>query len=152
MSFAEDLSFGREGEVIVRNLLESSGNFDYVIDCSNDKYFQDKDIDLLALATDGHIAKYEVKTDRIAHETGNIAFEIKTSGNIGCLAKTEADFVMYYIEGNGRLYCFNAEQMRRYLRANRFRLYRMGDNAEGHLLSINRLLRDGQIKRIRTYE
>ena len=113
MSFAEDLSFGREGEVIVRNLLESSGNFDNVIDCSNDKYFQEKDIDLLALATDGHIAKYEVKTDRMAHETGNIAFEIKTSGNIGCLAKTEADFVMYYIEGNGRLYCFNAEQMRR---------------------------------------
>ena len=57
MSFAEDLSFGREGEAIVRNLLESSGNFDYVIDCSNDKYFQEKDIDLLALAMDGHIAK-----------------------------------------------------------------------------------------------
>lgn len=148
MSFAEDLSFGREGEVIVRNLLESSGNFDNVIDCSNDKYFQEKDIDLLALAMDGHIAKYEVKTDRMAHETGNIAFETKTSGNIGCLAKTEADFVMYYIEGDGRLYCFNAEQMRQYLKRNRFKLYRMGDNAEGHLLSIKMLLRDKQIRRI----
>lgn len=148
MSFAEDLSFGREGESIVRNLLESSGNFDNVWDCSNDKYFQQKDIDLLALCQDGHIAKYEVKTDRMAHETGNIAFEITTSGNIGCLAKSEADFVMYYIEGNGRLYCFNTEQMRQYLKQNRFKLYRMGDNAEGHLLSINRLLRDKQIKRI----
>lgn len=152
MSFAEDLSFGREGEVIVRNLLESSGNLEQVIDCSNDKYFQEKDIDLLGIATDGHIAKYEVKTDRMAHETGNIAFEIKTSGNIGCLAKTEADYIMYYIEGNGKLYCFNAEQMRRYLERHRFKLYRMGDNAEGYLLNINQLLRDGQMKRIRTYE
>ena len=148
MSFAEDLSFGREGEVIVRNLLESSDVFENVCDCSNDKYFQGKDIDLLGIASDGHIAKYEVKTDKMAHETGNIAFEVKTSGNIGCLAKTEADFVMYYIEGNGKLYCFNAEQMRRYLRANRFKLYRMGDNAEGYLLSIKMLLRDKQIRRI----
>lgn len=148
MSFAEDLSFGREGEAVVRNLLESSGNFDYVIDCSNDKYFQQKDIDVLALVNDGHIAKYEVKTDRKAHETGNIAFELRTNGNIGCLAKTEADFVMYYIEGNDRVYCFNAEQMRRYLRTKRFKLYRMGDNAEGYLLNINQLLRDRQLKRI----
>ena len=148
MSFAEDLSFGREGEAVVRNLLESSGNFESIIDCSNDKYFQQKDIDVLALANDGHIAKYEVKTDRKAHETGNIVFEIKTNGNIGCLAKTEADFVMYYIEGNDRVYCFNAEQMRRYLRQNRFKLYRMGDNAEGYLLNINQLLRDRQLKRI----
>ena len=148
MSFAEDLSFGREGEAVVRNLLESSGNFESIIDCSNDKYFQQKDIDVLALVNDGHIAKYEVKTDRKAHETGNIVFEIKTNENIGCLAKTEADFVMYYIEGNDRVYCFNAEQMRRYLRQNRFRLYRMGDNAEGYLLNINQLLRDRQLKRI----
>jgi len=148
MSFAEDLSFGREGEAVVRNLLESSGNFESIIDCSNDKYFQQKDIDVLALVNDGHIAKYEVKTDRKAHETGNIVFEIKTNGNIGCLAKTEADFVMYYIEGNDRVYCFNAEQMRRYLRQNRFKLYRMGDNAEGYLLNINQLLRDRQLKRI----
>lgn len=148
MSFAEDLSFGREGESIVRNLLESSGNFDNVWDCSNDKYFQQKDIDLLGIASDGHIAKYEVKTDRMAHKTGNIAFEITTSGNIGCLAKSEADFVMYYIEGNGRLYCFNTEQMRQYLKRDRFKLYRMGDSAEGYLLGINRLLRDKQIKRI----
>lgn len=148
MSFAEDLSFGREGEAVVRNLLESSGNFDYVIDCSNDKYFQQKDIDVLALVNDGHIAKYEVKTDRKAHETGNIAFELATNGNIGCLAKTEADYVMYYIEGNGKLYCFNARQMRQYLERHRFKLYRMGDNAEGYLLNINMLLRDKQIRRI----
>lgn len=148
MSFAEDLSFGREGEAVVRNLLESSGNFESIIDCSNDKYFQQKDIDVLALVNDGHIAKYEVKTDRKAHETGNIAFELATNGNIGCLAKTEADYVMYYIEGNGKLYCFNARQMRRYLRQNRFKLYRMGDNAEGYLLNINQLLRDRQLKRI----
>lgn len=148
MSFAEDLSFGREGEAIVRNLLESSGNFDAVWDCSVDKYFQERDIDLLGIASDGHIAKYEVKTDRMAHETGNLVFEVKTSGNVGCLAKTEADYVMYYVEGNDKVFCFNAEQMRRYLKRNNFKLYRMGDNAEGYLLNINQLLRDKQIRRI----
>lgn len=149
MSFDEDLSFGKEGEIIVRQVLESSGHFDLTIDCSNDAYFQQKDIDLLGIASDGgHIAKYEVKTDRKAHETGNIAFEIATNGNIGCLAKTEADFVMYYIERNGKLYCFNARQMRQYLERHRFKLYRMGDNAEGYLLNINKLLRDRQLKRI----
>lgn len=148
MSFAEDLSFGREGEAVVRNLLESSGNFEAIWDCSSDKYFQERDIDLLGIASDGHIAKYEVKTDRMAHETGNLVFEVKTSGNVGCLAKTDADYVMYYVEGNDKVFCFNAEQMRRYLKRNRFKLYRMGDNAEGYLLNINQLLRDKQIRRI----
>ena len=71
MSFAEDLEYGKKGEQLVRHILESSQKFSAIWDCSDDKYFQGKDIDILALAMDGHIAKYEVKTDRQAHKTGN---------------------------------------------------------------------------------
>lgn len=148
MSFAEDLSEGKVGEKIVRSVLESSGKFEYVLDCSDDIYFQSKDIDILGFASDGHIAKYEVKTDRRAHETGNLVWEQTTSGNIGCLAKTESDFVMYYIEGNGRLYCFDTNKMRAFVKRKNQRLVSMGDNAEGYLLNINELIRARMLTRI----
>ena len=148
MSFAEDLSEGKLGEKIVRSVLESSGKFESVWDCSDDKYFQSKDIDLLGIAYDGHIAKYEVKTDRQAHETGNIVWEQTTSGNIGCFEKSESDFIMYYIEGNGRLYCFDTAKMRAFVKRKNQRLIRMGDNAEGYLLNINELIRAKMLTRI----
>lgn len=148
MSFAEDLSEGKVGEKIVRSVLESSGKFEHVLDCSDDKYFQSKDIDILGFASDGHIAKYEVKTDRKAHETGNIVWEQTTSGNIGCLAKSEADFIMYYIEGNGRIYCFNTSRMRAFVKRKNQRLVRMGDNAEGYLLNIKELIGAKMLTRI----
>ena len=148
MSCAADWSEGKVGEKIVRSVLESSGKFESVWDCSEDTYFQSKDIDLLGFAKDGHIAKYEVKTDRQAHETGNIVWEHTTSGNIGCLAKSEADFIMYYIEGNGRLYCFNTAKMRAFVKRKNQRLVRMGDNAEGYLLNINELIRAKMLTRI----
>lgn len=148
MSFAEDLSEGKVGEKVVRSVLESSGKFESVWDCSDDIYFQSKDIDLLGFAYDGHITKYEVKTDRQAHETGNIVWEQMTSGNIGCLAKTEADFIMYYIQGNGRLYCFDTQAMRTYVNRKNQRLVSMGDNAKGYLLNIKELLRAKMLTRI----
>lgn len=148
MSFADDLKDGKKGEELVRYLLESSGKFESVWDCSDDKYFQSKDIDILALTKDGHIAKYEVKTDRQAHETGNIVWEQKTSGNIGCFAKTESDYILYYLVGNGKLYCFKTTSMRQFVKEHKTRLIRMGDNAEGYLLNIMELLRQRQITRI----
>lgn len=149
MSFAEDLSEGKVGEKLVRSVLESSGNFESVWDCSDDTYFQSKDIDLLGFAHDGHITKYEVKTDRRAHETGNLVWEQTTSGNIGCLAKSEADFIMYYLQGNGRLYCFNTKKMRAFVNRKNQRLVSMGDNAEGYLLNIKELIRARLLTRIK---
>lgn len=148
MSFADDLKDGKKGEELVRYLLESSGKFDGVWDCSDDKYFQGKDIDILALTKDGRIAKYEVKTDRQAHETGNIVWEQRTSGNIGCFAKTESDYIMYYLVGDGRLYCFNTAKMRQFVHDRRQKLVKMGDNAEGYLLNIMELVKGKQLTRI----
>lgn len=148
MSFADDLKDGKKGEQLVQHLLESSGRFVSVWNCSDDKYFQSKDIDLMGLTEDGHITKYEVKTDRQAHQTGNIVWEQTTSGNIGCFAKTESDFIMYYISGNGRLYCFRTQAMRDFVKNRHARLIRMGDSAEGYLLNISQLLKEKRMTRI----
>ena len=148
MAFADDLKDGKKGEELVRYLLESSGKFASVWDCSDDQYFQSKDIDILAQTEDGHIAKYEVKTDRKAHETGNIVWEQKTSGNIGCFAKTESDYIMYYLVGDGRLYCFKTADMRKFVQDRRQKLVKMGDNAEGYLLNIVELVKNKKLTRI----
>lgn len=149
MSFAEDLEYGKKGEQLVRHILESSQKFSAIWDCSDDKYFQGKDIDILALAMDGHIAKYEVKTDRQAHKTGNIAYETKTGGGgLGCLEKTECDFIMYYTAGNGRLYCMETKKIREYIAKKRPKRIRMGDNALGYLLEIKDLIKERRIVRV----
>jgi len=148
MSFAEDLQDGKKAEELVRFKLSQTGKFVGIWDCSDDKYFQSKDIDILALKPDGGIAKIEVKADRQAHRTGNLAWEQKTSGNIGCFAKTEADYIMYYVVGNGELYIFQPKELRRYIEQSHKRMIPMGDNAEGFLLSIKELLKEGKIRRI----
>jgi hypothetical protein len=148
MSFAEDLQDGKKAEELVRFKLSQTGKFEAIWDCSDDKYFQSKDIDILALKPDGGIAKIEVKADRQAHRTGNLAWEQKTSGNIGCFAKTEADYIMYYVVGNGELYIFQPKELRRYIEQSHKRMFPMGDNAEGYLLNIKALFKEGTIRRI----
>lgn len=148
MSWAEDLETGKEGERIVRSLLQSSANVKNIIDCSNDKYFQEKDIDLMAEMYDGRVLKYEVKTDRIAHQTGNIAWEETTNGKIGCLAKSEADCILYYLEGNGELFWFWTQEMRTFIKQSNLKLIQMGGKNTGYLLSIAELIRKGKLKRL----
>lgn len=148
MSFAVDLQDGKKAEELVRFKLSQTGKFVGIWDCSDDSYFQTKDIDILALKEDGGIVKIEVKADRQAHRTGNLAWEQKTSGNIGCFAKTEADFIMYYTIGDGSLYIFKPKELRRYIERKHMKLKRMGDNAEGYLLNIKELLKEGKIKEV----
>lgn len=148
MSFTNDLQDGKKAEELVRFKLSQTGKFVEIWDCSDDEYFQSKDIDILALKQDGRITKIEVKADRKAHETGNLVWEQKTSGNIGCFAKTEADFIMYYTIGDGSLYIFKPKELRRYIERNHMPLKRMGDNAEGYLLNIKELLKAKQIREV----
>lgn len=148
MSFNEDLQDGKKAEELVRFKLSQTGKFVEIWDCSDDEYFQSKDIDILALKQDGKIAKIEVKADRQAHRTGNLAYEKTTSGNIGCFAKTEADYIMYYTVGNGSLYIFKPKALRRYIERSNLPLKKMGDNAEGYLPKIKDLLKEGIIKEV----
>ena len=148
MSWAEDLETGKEGERVVRSLLESSGNVRNIIDCSADEYFQEKDIDFMTEMTNGKVIKYEVKTDTKAHETDNIVWEHTSSGDVGCLARCEADCIMYYLQGNGALYWFWTKEMRRYIEETKPRLIKMADKNTGYLLNIHKSLKKGILRRI----
>lgn len=140
MSFEEDLEYGRIGENVARFILESSSKIRAIIDCSNDSYFQQRDIDYLAERKDGRILKCEVKTDRLAHRTGNIVWEKTTCGNIGCLEKTIADIIFYYLSENKKMYIFAPSPVRRYIAKTQPEVIKMGDGATGYLLKINELL------------
>lgn len=148
MPFAEDLHDGKKAEELVRFKLSQAGIFESIWDCSDDEYFQNKDIDILAQKSDGKIVKIEVKADRLAHKTQNLVWEQVTSGHIGCFAKTEADFIMYYTVGDGELYIFRPKEVRRYIERSHKKLISMGDNAEGYLLKINELLKEKLIRRL----
>lgn len=149
MSFSEDLEYGKKGEIVARHILESSQKIRAVIDCSDDKYFQSKDIDYLAEQTDGRILKCEVKTDRLAHRTGNIAWEKTTCSHIGCLEKTIADVVFYYLSENQRMYIFAPSPVKRYIARANLNEIRMGDGATGYLLKIQELMNKQLIREVK---
>ena len=80
MPFDEDLIYGEYGERIAWISLLESARTRQVLDVRKDKYFQERDIDFLQLDVDNKVNKIEVKTDRQAHKTGNIVFEIQKVG------------------------------------------------------------------------
>lgn len=150
-NFKEDLTEGEKGEELVYKLLCQSSQNKTVMDVRNDIYFQDLDIDFLAEKHSGIVIKYEVKTDRLAHKTGNLVYEETTSGNIGCLAKSHADYILYYLSQSNELYGFWLIDMRNYIEETKPQLVDMGDNAEGYLLKISDLISKKIIKKVLTY-
>lgn len=150
-NFKEDLTEGEKGEELVLQLLTKSPQNKAVIDVRKDIYFQDLDIDFLAEKHSGVVIKYEVKTDRLAHKTGNLVYEETTSGNIGCLAKSHADYILYYLSQSNELYGFWLIDMRNYIKETQPELVEMGDNAEGYLLKIKDLTSKDIIRKVFTF-
>lgn len=148
MSFEDDLDFGKFGERLAYAIVSESPKTRAMIDCSNDSYFFDKDVDFLQLTDTGKINKYEVKTDR--YMTGNMAFETRSNGNVGCLARTEADYIMYVYYRSRDVFLINATSLKRFTetRPERLKWSRMGDGAEGYLIKVSDLEAEGIAKRI----
>lgn len=140
MGFKEDLQYGETGEHIAWVSLLESPKTRQVLDVRKDKYFQEKDIDFLQLDFQNKVNKIEVKTDRQAHETGNIAFETMSNTNIGCLERSEADFIYYYIEKTDEVIIIKLKELKGYIKHTSPREITMGDNARGYLLNIQDLI------------
>ena len=140
MPFWEDLSAGESGEHVAWVQLLESPKTKQVLDVRKDKYFQDKDIDFLQLDVNNNVNKIEVKTDRQAHETGNIAFEIRSKASEGCLAKSEADYIYYYIENTKEVIIIKLKELKGYIKHIDPKEVSMGDHAKGYLLDIQSLL------------
>lgn len=85
----------------------------------------------LAIVRDNKIAgTYEVKYDREAERTGNIAIEVYFKGQKSGLLATEADYMVFYLKG--RFYIIDRLNLLEYLRANNKHLKKAkaGDNGD----------------------
>lgn len=149
-NFRKDLLVGKIGENKAEELLLKSSRTRGFIDVRNDIYFQNLDIDFLVERSDGRILKYEVKTDTQAHRTGNIVYEKTTSGNVGCLEKSHADFILYYLSESDEMYIFELSKLKSYISENseRLRFVPMGDAATGYLVKIEELCKEKVLKKL----
>lgn len=145
--FSESLKEGESGEHVVWNLLQKQKNVRSVIDVRLDRGFQSKDIDFLVEDDQRQFFTVEVKTDFKAHETGNLVYELSTSGNIGCFEKTEAKFIFYYIPANKTVHMIDVIALRTYIHKVRPEERKMGDNATGFLIPIQDLTKAKVIKK-----
>jgi hypothetical protein len=87
--------------------------------------------------------KVEVKTDRMAHITGNIAVEYKWNGKPSGISTTQADYWAFLIEDNKFIIFIETEKLKtiaRYWFYNGYFVYGGDDNAsEMVLIPINQI-------------
>lgn len=115
--FKKDNEIGKIGENYFYALMKGKGR--NIIDVSSDSFFWSRDIDFVELLGSTTIEEtkqwlsshthpndysfnklfklYEVKTDLRTLETGNIVYEIISHNRQGCMAKTDADIVIYIL-------------------------------------------------------
>lgn len=151
--FANDLKVGEIGEQVVVNYLQKEEHVIQIIDVRDDKKFQVDDIDYLVYTDNFIIFPIEVKTDTMAHRTGNIAYEVYSNKHYrtkGCLEKTKAKFVYYYLTETKTLYNINVQKLREYVHNNydESQLRNMGDYALGYLIKIKELVNKNIMKEI----
>ena len=139
--FEQSIKVGENGEHVIWNLLQKMPKVRSIVDVRQDKVYQSQDIDFLIENYDRQFTPIEVKTDYKAHETGNVVYELTTSGNIGCFAKTRARFIYYYVPADNVVYAISVRALRNYIEKVKPEERRMGDNATGYLLPIENLIK-----------
>ena len=142
-NFLGDMSFGELGEKKVEVLLKGAGNVSDVCDLRKDKDAQKKDIDYKVIYKDGTECFIEVKTDKWAHKTGNIPFEMLSHDNPGCFARTKSDYIFFLVAMTGTIYVIDTKKFQTYAnslmeRGEKLRV--MGDKARGYLVKIDMLI------------
>lgn len=137
--FNESLKEGESGEHVVWNILNKNPNVRSVVDVRQDKDFQEQDIDFLVENYKRQFTPVEVKTDFKAQDTGNIIYEVSTSGHLGCFEKTKAKYIYYYIPASKQVHMINVVALRTFIHRIRPEEKNMGDNATGFLIPIKDL-------------
>lgn len=145
--FQKDLKVGNIGEEVIFEFLKGNIATRTIVDVRHDKFFQDLDIDFIQETLQSEIRKIEVKTDTLAHKTGNLAYEHTSNkyyNTIGCFEKTKADYIFYYLTETKELYILHTESLRCFIanNKNRLREVSMGDNALGYLVKLEELIQN----------
>lgn len=95
------LNIAKIGEEIVADIFKKDG---YTVqDVSENKEWQESDVDLLVYKNNKLVYKIEVKTDEKALVTNNVFIETKSNKGLGWIWKTEADYI-YIVIPNQKVY------------------------------------------------
>jgi len=110
---------GDKGEKILIKFLNKQDKIKRVVDLSNKKQYQDKDIDLglVRVGENNEEIKEtaEIKTDSRSNDTGNVFFETHSNleaNTLGCFLKTEADWLLYYCVNENFVYAARMKDLK----------------------------------------
>lgn len=138
--FEGSLISGNIGEDVAYNFLRHNAGIRTIYDVSKDKQYQEEDVDFIVITTDYKLLKIEVKHDMKADRTGNICYELTSNGNIGCLARSQADYVFYITYKY--IYIIQLNKWRNYIEKANLKEINMGDGATGYLCNSNELVNE----------
>lgn len=118
--FSQQMAIGKKGEQAVKNYYISKGA--EVVDVSNDKEYQKKDIDLII---NGQAV--EVKLGRKIPQYKELCIEIVSNDNPGYFRKgwfftSQADILIYYSPAEKMMYQIKLADFRKYYEENQNRL------------------------------
>ena len=118
-NFNESINIGNYGEQIIKYYFENNPNIADVIDVSQDKRYQDKDIDFLVKLKSGENISIELKTD--TYDTGNIFYESISNEEhnvLGCMIKSRAKCLFYYFIKTKELYIIDFKSYKEWVNKN----------------------------------
>lgn len=118
--FSESLVMGEIGEVQILDYLEKSPTISRIIDVRKEKLYQKIDVDLVVVMNTGEELKLEIKTD--SYKSGNLFYEWTSAvetGSVGCMEKTQADYLFYYFINLQTMYIFEMDRYREWFNENK---------------------------------
>lgn len=118
--FNKSIIVGNAGERTVINFLKNRENVKSIREVQELKVFRDKDIDLIVELKDNRNYSVEIKTD--TYNSGNIFYETMSSvetESLGCMEKTEADYLFYYFVYTKELYILDMKKYRNWFYVNK---------------------------------
>lgn len=120
-SFKESKSnVGDVGEEVIIKYLKQQKDVAEVECVRDSKEHREKDIDIILTRKDGSVETIEIKTD--SYKSGNLFYETYScieTGSIGCLEKTEANYIYYYFIKTRELYVLKTDSFRRWFNINK---------------------------------
>jgi len=131
MGFRDDLDFGEKYQARLLDLIE----FDTYEMASG--RFKDWDVKIIK---DNEAVYFEVKADKMAHRTGNIAIEYQCNKQPSGITATKADYWAYFIDETKKYYLIPTYIIQEAIRDKKYnRIVKGGDGwrAEMYLFSLD---------------
>lgn len=144
--FTKSNELGKRGEQVIQRFFGKRDTVARYEDVSDQKEYQDKDIDGILHLANGDTLTVELKTDQ--YISGNIFYETDSCvewHTPGCMNKTQAKCLCYYFPNFHVMYCIDMEAYRAWFEQNKSRFryvtfknykrnYRGTYHSGGHLI------------------